>query len=108
MGHPSFVMSNSFSNQVLAQLELWCSPEKYKVLYSYMFSSVLPIRILDPGSGAFLTPGSGIRNRFFPNPGFQTQRELSEKFLGKNFNNSLKIGPNFFLQYFKNKKILIW
>ncbi len=31
MGHPSFVMSNSFSNQVLAQLELWCSPDKYKV-----------------------------------------------------------------------------
>jgi S-adenosylhomocysteine hydrolase len=24
-------MSNSFSNQVLAQLELWCSPEKYQV-----------------------------------------------------------------------------
>ena len=26
MGHPSFVMSNSFSNQVLAQLELWGHP----------------------------------------------------------------------------------
>ncbi len=26
----------------------------------------------DPGSGAFLTPGSGIRNRFFPDPGSQT------------------------------------
>jgi adenosylhomocysteinase len=23
MGHPSFVMSNSFSNQTLAQIELW-------------------------------------------------------------------------------------
>jgi len=23
----------------------------------------------DPGSGAFLTPGSGIRNKFFPDPG---------------------------------------
>lgn len=31
MGHPSFVMSNSFSNQVLAQLELWCNPGKYQV-----------------------------------------------------------------------------
>jgi len=29
MGHPSFVMSNSFSNQVLAQIELWCNPGKY-------------------------------------------------------------------------------
>jgi len=31
MGHPSFVMSNSFSNQVLAQIELWCHPGKYSV-----------------------------------------------------------------------------
>jgi adenosylhomocysteinase len=30
-GHPSFVMSNSFTNQVLAQLELYVSPEKYPV-----------------------------------------------------------------------------
>ena len=28
-GHPSFVMSNSFTNQVLAQLELWENTEKY-------------------------------------------------------------------------------
>lgn len=28
-GHPSFVMSNSFTNQTLAQLELWLSAEKY-------------------------------------------------------------------------------
>jgi len=31
MGHPSFVMSNSFSNQVLAQIELYCNPGKYEV-----------------------------------------------------------------------------
>ncbi|MFA6456815.1 MAG: adenosylhomocysteinase, partial [Bacteroidota bacterium] len=30
MGHPSFVMSNSFTNQVLAQLELWNHSEKYE------------------------------------------------------------------------------
>jgi adenosylhomocysteinase len=29
-GHPSFVMSNSFSNQVLAQLELWNNSDKYE------------------------------------------------------------------------------
>jgi adenosylhomocysteinase len=29
-GHPSFVMSTSFTNQVLAQLELWQNPSKYK------------------------------------------------------------------------------
>jgi adenosylhomocysteinase len=30
-GHPSFVMSNSFSNQVLAQLDLWKNRDTYKV-----------------------------------------------------------------------------
>src|SRR5438876_2475758 len=30
-GHPSFVMSNSFTNQVLAQLELWLHSEKYPI-----------------------------------------------------------------------------
>ncbi|MFQ5959002.1 MAG: adenosylhomocysteinase, partial [Alphaproteobacteria bacterium] len=29
-GHPSFVMSNSFSNQVLAQIELWNNSEDYE------------------------------------------------------------------------------
>jgi adenosylhomocysteinase len=29
-GHPSFVMSNSFSNQVLAQIELWTNAQKYQ------------------------------------------------------------------------------
>ncbi len=29
-GHPSFVMSNSFTNQTLAQIELWNYPERYK------------------------------------------------------------------------------
>ncbi|MCH2491874.1 MAG: adenosylhomocysteinase [Gammaproteobacteria bacterium] len=28
-GHPSFVMSNSFTNQVLAQIELWQHPDRY-------------------------------------------------------------------------------
>lgn len=29
-GHPSFVMSNSFTNQTLAQLELWTNSDKYE------------------------------------------------------------------------------
>ena len=29
-GHPSFVMSNSFSNQTLAQLDLWANKDSYK------------------------------------------------------------------------------
>jgi adenosylhomocysteinase len=30
-GHPSFVMSNSFTNQVLAQIELWTKIEEYPI-----------------------------------------------------------------------------
>jgi adenosylhomocysteinase len=30
MGHPSFVMSASFTNQTLAQIELWTNPKAYK------------------------------------------------------------------------------
>ncbi len=29
-GHPSFVMSNSFTNQTLAQIELWKNSDKYE------------------------------------------------------------------------------
>lgn len=31
MGHPSFVMSNSFANQVLAQIELWTKTSQYPI-----------------------------------------------------------------------------
>jgi hypothetical protein len=60
-------------------------------------------RILDLGSrildlvSRILDPGSRIPNPYF--------LELSGKFLGKKICNSLKIGPNFLLQYFKNKTI---
>ena len=30
-GHPSFVMSNSFSNQTLAQIDLWANRDRYEV-----------------------------------------------------------------------------
>lgn len=30
-GHSSFVMSNSFTNQVLAQIELWTKPDSYSI-----------------------------------------------------------------------------
>ena len=52
-GHPSFVMSASFSNQVLAQLELWTNPGKYqRQVYT------LP-KQLDEGRGA--APRQGRR-----------------------------------------------
>ncbi len=55
----------------------------------------------NPGSGIgfFRLPDIGSR---IPNPYFW---ELSDNFLGKKFYNSLKIGPNFFLQHFKTKII---
>jgi adenosylhomocysteinase len=31
MGHPSFVMSNSFANQILAQIDLWTRSERYPI-----------------------------------------------------------------------------
>jgi hypothetical protein len=62
------------------------------------------------GSGAFLTPGSGIRNGFIPDPGSRIPNsyflDLSDNFLGKKFHNSLKFGPNFYLEQLKNKIIL--
>jgi adenosylhomocysteinase len=30
-GHPSFVMSNSFTNQVIAQMALWTEPDQYEI-----------------------------------------------------------------------------
>jgi hypothetical protein len=50
-------------------------------------------------------PGSGIGLFRIPNPYFL---ELSDKFLGIKFYNSLKAGPNFFLQHFKNKIVFIY
>jgi hypothetical protein len=55
--------------------------------------------LFDPWTGFFRIPdlGSRIPTQYF--------LELSDKFLGKKFYNSLKSGPNFFLQHLKNKII---
>ncbi len=54
--------------------------------------------------------GSGSGNRFIPDPGSRIPNlyfwKLSDTFLSKKFYNSLKFGPNFFLQHFKNKFFL--
>ncbi len=68
-------------------------------LYPVPFWSLDPVPFwsLDPGSGIGLSRipvlGSRIQNPYF--------WELSDNFLGKKFYNSLKTGPNFFLQRFK-------
>ncbi len=69
---------------------------------------MLRIRIRDPGLGPFwpLDPGSGIGLFRIPDLGSRIPNsyfwELSHNFWGKKFHNSLKFGPNFFLQQFKN------
>jgi adenosylhomocysteinase len=35
-GHPSYVMSNSFTNQVMAQIELWTNPNVYESGHLYL------------------------------------------------------------------------
>eukprot|EP01012_Entosiphon_sulcatum_P060548 TRINITY_DN8557_c0_g1_i1.p1 TRINITY_DN8557_c0_g1~~TRINITY_DN8557_c0_g1_i1.p1 ORF type:complete len:433 (+),score=112.64 TRINITY_DN8557_c0_g1_i1:1126-2424(+) len=46
-GHPSFVMSNSFTNQTLAQLELWTNREtgKYKEVKVYLLPKELDEKV---------------------------------------------------------------
>ncbi len=78
---------------------------KMKAVPIFFFSVADP----DPGSGAFLTPGPGSGIGFFRIPDLGSRIpnsyfcELSDNFLGKKFYNSLKIGPNFFLQHLKTK-----
>lgn len=45
-GHPSFVMSNSFSNQVIAQMEFFQNPDKYEVGV-YMLPKQLDEKVAD-------------------------------------------------------------
>lgn len=44
-GHPSFVMSTSFTNQVLAQMELWMNRDKYKAVGVYRLSKELDEKV---------------------------------------------------------------
>ena len=40
-GHPSFVMSNSFTNQVLAQIELWTKISQYAIGFHILPEKVI-------------------------------------------------------------------
>jgi len=63
-GHPSFVMSNSFTNQTLAQLELWNNGDKYEnkvyTLPKHLDEKVARLHLAKIGveAGSF-RPGSG-------------------------------------------------
>ncbi|MDQ6621762.1 MAG: adenosylhomocysteinase, partial [Pseudomonadota bacterium] len=57
-GHPSYVMSSSFANQVMAQIELWTHPERYPVgvyvLPKHLDEKVARLQLST--LGAMLTP----------------------------------------------------
>jgi adenosylhomocysteinase len=44
-GHPSYVMSSSFANQVLAQIELWNNPDKYQTGEVYVLPKHLDEKV---------------------------------------------------------------
>ena len=44
-GHPSYVMSSSFANQVLAQIELWQHPDRYEVGQVYVLPKHLDEKV---------------------------------------------------------------
>jgi adenosylhomocysteinase len=46
-GHPSYVMSNSFTNQVLAQIELWNNPAKYNPGRIYLLPKHLDEKVAE-------------------------------------------------------------
>jgi len=46
-GHPSYVMSNSFTNQVLAQIELWNNPTKYNPGQIYLLPKNLDEKVAE-------------------------------------------------------------
>jgi hypothetical protein len=61
----SLLLLNLYTKRLL------CTEKIYIRVYG-LIEAVLRIRIRDSGSDAFLTPGSGIRTRFFPDPGSLT------------------------------------
>lgn len=62
MGHPSFVMSNSFTNQVLAQIELWTHSDKYPVGVHFLPKKVIsyPSQVSCPALDTFCIRPLGV------------------------------------------------
>jgi adenosylhomocysteinase len=78
-GHPSFVMSNSFTNQVLAQIELWENAEKYGgdnpriVLRVQRTPDAVEFSVKDHGMGISKEDQKRIFDKFY-----QARTRLSE------------------------------
>ncbi len=67
-GHPSFVMSTSFSNQTIAQIELWQHADRYEnkvyVLPKHLDEEVAALHLEKLGAKLTkLTPGAGRVHR---------------------------------------------
>jgi adenosylhomocysteinase len=69
-GHPSFVMSASFTNQVLAQIELWTNPDKYEnkvyVLPKHLDEKVAQLHLAK--LGAQLTQLTAVQSEYLGVP----------------------------------------
>jgi adenosylhomocysteinase len=66
-GHPSFVMSNSFTNQVLAQLELFTNRDKYEEINVYRLPKHLDEKVAElhlDKLGVKLTKLSGKQSKY--------------------------------------------
>ncbi len=76
-------------------------------MFFFFISAFSSVADPDPGSGAFLTPGFGIRTGFFPDPGSQDHifKSFLTIFLVKSFLSLWKLAKIFFLQHFKTKII---
>merc|ERR1712203_333069 len=71
MGHPSFVVSCSFANQVLAQIDLWCHPEKYPKVGVFMLDKKLDEEVAAahlPALAVNLTKLSGDQSEYLGIP----------------------------------------
>jgi hypothetical protein len=65
--HPGFATLLGFTKEIITQTLYENSVKEIHMIISIIV--LLSVADPDPGSGAFLTPGSGIRDRFFPDPG---------------------------------------
>ncbi len=70
---PHFYTQGGLRLGVSSHLLLVLERKIFNATISRLCMVVISISDPDPGSGAFLTPGSGIRDRFFPDPGSRIQ-----------------------------------
>ncbi len=68
-GEGFFILYLRYITSLLTQNGKVPMPYRLEISYASFLMANHSVADPDPGSGAFLAPGSGIRNRFFPDPG---------------------------------------